>query len=141
MKPVLFYGTIAVLVALGVYVSAEVALAIFAVTSLLMYHMIRGRDSQIDGITEVADDIKGAVAEVQAREEVMNDKLYTSSYHEFHETMVMRSQCRYWHNVLKRTKGNVEAASKIANVNRTTVYRMIERHKLDINEYRKKTNV
>jgi DNA-binding NtrC family response regulator len=64
----------------------------------------------------------------------LDDALFQMDYHTAREEMLARFEEHYLSNVLQRANGNISGAARIAGVDRTTLYRLMEKRNLSKSE-------
>ena len=70
------------------------------------------------------------VAEADEAGGLVTPDLFTQSYHAAREQVVAQFERRYLSALVKRAGGNMSKAARLAGVDRTTLYRLMERHGL-----------
>lgn len=57
--------------------------------------------------------------------------LAPEEYHAARDQVLSQFEVRYLRQIVRRAEGNISEAAKIAKVDRTTLYRLMEKHKID----------
>jgi DNA-binding NtrC family response regulator len=64
----------------------------------------------------------------QSAESVVNVALHNDAYHTAKEQVLATFEKEYVTRLVARASGNMSRAARLANVDRTTLYRLLERH-------------
>ncbi|MGH7445222.1 MAG: sigma-54-dependent transcriptional regulator, partial [Longimicrobiales bacterium] len=79
-----------------------------------------------------ASDIPFARTDVSASDDSLSGNIdFSKAYHEARESVIADFERRYLASLVDRAKGNMTKAARLAGVDRTTVYRLIEKHELE----------
>jgi DNA-binding NtrC family response regulator len=63
-----------------------------------------------------------------ARDSVVNSAVHNDAYHTAKEQVLANFEREYVTRLVARAAGNMSRAARLANVDRTTLYRLLERH-------------
>lgn len=67
-------------------------------------------------------------------------RISETSYHEARERVVANFECDYLSDLLERAEGNRSEAARLAQVDRTTLYRLLQRHGIPRTRIRRTAN-
>ena len=71
-----------------------------------------------------------ALVSLEADQAIASELMLEERYHVARDRVIQQFEKQYLQHLMNRTRGNLTDAARIAAVNRTTLYRMMERNGL-----------